>query len=369
MKNVNDPEMKRYFSVLTAILLDRELPALSKEETESMIGLSQAFCTTTVLAASESFLSLCEPNAAALLSLRLFKTVQKQIRQEFEYENLCEKLRKADVRFLPLKGIVSRHLYPQKEMRPSSDVDLFYDRDRRKEIRTIMAECGFELDHSDPNHDVFVKNEIKIEMHHNLTCEAREWEHYYDHIWQRLRRENGSEYRFSPEDFYIFHLMHTRKHFITGVLDFRFLLDMILMRKKWQLDPAYLIAELEKLHLRVFEERMRFLAEVIAGEREADAKDQSLFDFAFVHKKDQSLAFSAYQNKERGGTLRYAFSKLFPSYHYMSEKYLSLQRFPVLLPFYYIGRIFRYLFGEKKVKVNALDRNGGAVELFRELEL
>jgi hypothetical protein len=51
--------------------------------------------------------------------------------------------------------------------------------------------------------------------------------------------------------------------------------------------------------------------------------------------------------RTRGGRIGYLFARAFPPYWFMAEKYPSLRRVPILLPFYWIYRIVRAIFAGK----------------------
>ena len=354
-------EMKSYqnlFRLLSLILQSRPLPPLSTEERIEALTLAEKNGVLSILAASEEFLSSCPEILKNALTAKLFAFVQKQTAQEYESKRVAEALKDHSIRYMLLKGSVIRRLYPKPEMRVSGDVDLLYDKNFRSEMREIMKACGFERTNADPNHDVFKKGVVKMEMHHNLT-QTEPGASYYSDLWDRLEKKEGTEYAFSKEDFLVFHFYHARKHFITGEMDLRMLTDLFLMEKNWRFDRAALAEKLALLNLSGFAARMESLVDCLSGGEGAE-EDEIFFRYAFLSRRDLSSSYFAYQNK-KGGKIGYAASRAFPPYSYMKEKYPAVAKCPPLLPFAWLYRLLRYLFrGRKSVNTDSPDKEAVA---------
>lgn len=290
-----------------------------------------------------------DPTLRNALDVTLFSAVRQQIEQDREAERVFAALRAADVRFLPMKGVIMRKLYPAPEMRISCDVDVFFDRDRREKVGEILASLGYEMKHADPNHDEYSKPPlVSVEMHRNLLIDIPTVDRYYRDIWERLIPVGGSEYRMSDEDFYIYQTVHTMKHFCSGGTGIRSVMDTFVYKHaKPELDRAYLEAELEKLGLLSFHLMLEELSEVWFGGKEMTDGLHDISDYMLGSGTYGITANSAANRIPRGrfGKLRYALSRAFPSYRFMREKYPSLRRCPPLLPFYWAWRLVRTLFG------------------------
>lgn len=289
------------------------------------------------------------------LERELFATAHQQLLQEQAAERLFVRLRKENIPFLPMKGIVMRPLYPTPELRVSCDVDVLYDKRYRRQVDELMRSLGYALEASDPNHDEYHAPPcISIEMHRNLLSDIKTVDRYYADIWERLIFVGASEYRMSDEDFYIYQTVHTMKHFIGGGTGLRSILDtFIYLRQKPMLDRAYLAQELDKLRLRPFHEMLERLALSWFGGEEIPPELIPVSDY-ILGSGTYGLATQKAANRAsrtHGGKIGYLFTRAFPSYHFMAEKYPSLRRIPILLPFFWIGRLLRALFcGGKEAK-------------------
>ncbi len=290
------------------------------------------------------------PECFAVLERQLFLTAHQQAMQEVEAKRIYAMLTREKIRFLPMKGNGIRSLYPAPEMRISCDVDVYYDKRERARMDGLFAELGYEKQESDPNHTAYKKGFVSIEMHHNLLTDFDKIDRYYRNVWERLIPDGDFAFRMRDEDFYIYHLVHTMKHFASGGTGIRSVLDtFVYLRKKTDMDMAYLRAELEKIDLWDFHLTLSELAEVWFGGKPMPDDLLPVADYVLDSGTyGRTLHTVTNLSARSGGRLGFYIYRAFPPYHYMAEKYPSLRRFPLALPFYWILRIFRAAFGKEK---------------------
>ena len=282
------------------------------------------------------------------LERELFATAHQQLLQEEAAAELFARLRERGIRFLPMKGIVMRPLYPAPELRVSCDVDVLYDKRHRRALDALMREMGYTCEAADPNHDEYHRPPcVTVEMHRNLLTDFKTVDAYYGDIWERLVPKGEGEFCMSDEDFYIYQTVHTMKHFITGGTGIRSILDtFVYLRAKPALDRAYLARELDKLGLRAFHENLERLAHAWFGGGEMTEDLVPISEY-ILGSGTYGLATQKAANataRTKGGRVGYLFARLFPPYRFMAEKYPSLRRVPILLPFYWLYRLVRTLF-------------------------
>lgn len=288
------------------------------------------------------------PEWRAAVERSLFTTVRQQAEQDRERAAVTAELRRAGIRFLPMKGVFMRALYPAPEMRSSCDIDIFYDSTHRARVEEILTARGYTCALRDPNHDEYEKPPyVAVEMHHNLLTDFPTVDAYYRDVWERLIPVGEGEYRMSDEDFYIYQTVHTMKHFSKAGTGIRSVLDVfVYLRAKPDLDRSYIERELDTLGLLPFAKTLEKLANVwFAGEEmPADLSEVAAYILGSgVYGVGINLAANRTPTG-RGGKLRYALTRAFPPYRLMKEKYPSLRRAPVLLPFYWGMRLVRTLF-------------------------
>lgn len=355
-------------------LLALVAPLCGGQKTEVKVA-PESYPTLCRLAKHHSVANLlylaCQDDPALPPALRtaleglLFSSVQQQLQQEYEAGRVFAALEEAGIRFLPMKGVVLRPLYPKPEMRISCDVDIFYDKEARPRVRELMATLGFTPNGTDANHDDFKKGNVSVEMHHNLMSHFPTVDAYYRDVWERLIPVNACRYRMRDEDFYIHMTVHTMKHFAVGGTGIRSVLDVfVFLHAKPELDMAYIEAELEKLGLLTFHRSMVALANAYCGTAPLPPELREVSDYILGSGTygvfSQSVANTAAAG--RGGKLGFYFRRAFPAYRLMVEKYPSLRRFPPALPAYWVYRLGAAAFGKghqlhREVQtLNAVDR-------------
>ena len=299
------------------------------------------------------------------LEARLFSSVQQQLSQEYEAKRVFAALEEAGIRYLPMKGIVLRPLYPAPEMRISCDVDVYYDKTARARVGELMLSLGYTQKSAGGNHEDYIKGSVSIEMHHNLLTDFPTVDAYYADVWSQLQPVNEYRYCMRDEDFYIYQLLHTMKHFSSGGTGIRSVLDVfVYLHEKTALDLAYIERELTALGLLTFHQTFVALSEAYFGGAVLPPDLQEVSDYVLGSGTygvfSQSITNRA--DAGRGGKLGFYFRRAFPGYHFMAEKYPSLRRFPPALPLYWLRRLWRAAFGKNKQMrrevqaVNAVDK-------------
>ena len=161
-------------------------------------------------------------------------------------------LTEAGIPLLPVKGCWLKELYPSLELRQMSDLDMLIPPDREGEAKNLMLSLGYKTEafEDTSNHVSFFKPPYtEVELHNSLLPEDNG---YYDGVWQRAQRVEGFPclYRFSPEDEYIYYLLHLNKHLEDAGTGIRSVLDSVVYRREWpDMDREYLRRELEPLGL------------------------------------------------------------------------------------------------------------------------
>ena len=70
--------------------------------------------------------------------------VHADIQQEFAWEEIKERFSEQRIKFLPLKGILLKSLYPEPAFRSMGDLDILYEEKNFEKIKTLMRESGYE---------------------------------------------------------------------------------------------------------------------------------------------------------------------------------------------------------------------------------
>jgi len=265
-----------------------------------------------------------------------------------ELQYISEAFSDNKIKFLPLKGAVIKNFYPDPSMRTMSDLDFLLDESDREKAKEIMCESGYKITLDNVTHeDVFVKPPLlNIELHYSpVPIDHSEYDYYKNKISQLLNPENPWFY----EDQYIFLIVHTAKHFRAGGIGVRAIADIFFFNKQKFSDKNYIENELKKLSLSDFEKQMKKLGDMwfADGEENEDLKligNYVLGSGAFGLNKQLTLSNEKVKN---GSKKSFIFSRIFPSKNKMVSAYPLLKKFPLLLPVFWVARIFNAVFFKK----------------------
>ena len=277
----------------------------------------------------------------AIRKLSLFDLERTAITQEFEKEGIW---------YLPLKGILLKDDYPNPFMREMTDNDILVDSTRMDDIRVIMEGLGYSCEFFEMwHHDVYAKPPtLEFEMHHSLFGREKMplFADYFADISHKLQR-NGCECRLSDEDFYLYVLCHTYKHYIHGGTGLRSLLDVyVFLRAHPGLNREYLDAELEKLQITDFEEKLRLLSKKVFTGAQLHHRDQKELEYLILsgysgteenqeyHKMEQNLGGDDSKASKR----RFIKSRVLISGKELEKHYPFVARHKALYPFLLVYR-------------------------------
>lgn len=260
------------------------------------------------------------------------------------WEEIRLKLEAAGIWYMPLKGAILKDLYPKFGMREFSDYDILFNASRESDMKKIMEELGFTtVRYGTSSHDIYHKAPVlNFEMHTELMSfiindQVRE---YYSHIEDRLIRDASYERRFTPEDCYIYLIVHQHKHYSRGGTGLRSLMDTYIYLNHEKLDMCYVAAVTDKLGIRDYEEINRTLSQHLFDGEELTPSEQEMLDYLLSSGAYGTIKHSI-QNKmqkRKWSKLQYALNRFLvpvrknnPDYLAYSKKYPTWYRYKILL--------------------------------------
>ena len=171
---------------------------------------------------------------------------------------------------------------------------------------------------------------------------------YFGDGWGRAVRQEGCRYGFTPEDTFVYLFMHFSKHYRSGGIGCRHVLDLWVYRRAYpELDEAYVLRELGKLRLGAFYQNALRLLDAWFGEGELDDVTEFMTKRIFSggawgNAKDYYVFTELTKSKNaddvKNSRLGYALRLLFPSLTHMRKKYPILVKLPIALPLYWVVR-------------------------------
>ena len=258
--------------------------------------------------------------------------------RENEISIITKVLSENSIDYILLKGTVTKHFYPDTSMRMMSDVDILYKNAEAKYIKKLLENKGYTQTKSTPKDDMYLSSNqlVKVEMQQSLLDDGfTEWLKYLDTIWDRCEKKSENEYIMTPEDFYIYHIVHMAKHFINGGIGLRHVLDTWVIKNHYsEIDQEYVKGILRELELITFEKQIDNLCrywfeEVIPTDKESiNLLSEYIFaNGAFGNIEQQSV------NEASSGNKR----KVFPGKETMANYYGDvINRHPSTIPLYWM---------------------------------
>lgn len=298
-----------------------------------------------------------------------WKAIRKIALLDADRKNVFARFEEEGIWYMPLKGVVLKELYPKFGMRQMSDNDIYFDKTRTDDVRQIMVDLGFTVEHFGKfNHDVYYKKPVSnFEMHRELFPSIAEEKiyNYYTRIDDHMLKDEHSKYgrRLSNEDFYLFIISHEYKHFSGGGTGLRSLLDTYVFLNKYSdlLDMDYISAECEKLGIQEFEKNNRILAQKLFSGEELDDKEKEMFGYFISSGVYGNIDFYVENkvNKLGGGKqgkLRFIMSGLFMPMETVKCVYPFFYRHKILLPALFFYRLGKALTVSRGMTINKLKK-------------
>lgn len=313
------------------------------------------------------------------------RLIYKSVLMDVEREAIQEFFEKNNIWYMLLKGMVIRKYYPAPELREMADNDILFDNKYSKEVYEFMTARGYKSDdYNKGYHDEYLKPPAyNFEMHRQLVSskERPKWYEYYKDVKSILIKDTNenretaansesnntsNQFYFSDNDFYVYFIVHTYKHFLNSGMGLRTVLDVYLYVSNLQekLDFDYIEEQLKKLDAYDFEQTFRSIAFKMFDENLEDRKWWDLFDVKEQEMLSYVLDAGTYGNlensvahkmgytkgekKKTSDKARYIFRRLFPSMDTIEEFFPFFYKHKWAIPFLYIYRIGKISFTRRK---------------------
>jgi len=297
------------------------------------------------------------------------KALRKNLLLDNERQKLFSYMDKEGIWYMPLKGVVLKEMYPKQEMRQMADNDILFDAKYEEMVKDYFINNGYEVIlYKEGNHDVYEKKPVyNFEMHTALfdSVGHEEWANYYENVEQRLRKDITScRVAFTEEDFYIYFLTHTYKHFSGSGAGLRALADGYIYLKQSRLNWNYVEEELDKLGIITFEKVFRgLLMKLFEGQESTEKLVNEELDMlcecldsgtygtqvSRIEKQLQKIQGDR-GDIQKHTKIKYLISRLVLPMSYYRNNHPLIYKTKVLLPFFILFRIVRgVLFASKRI--------------------
>lgn len=277
-------------------------------------------------------------------------TVSVDEQQLYELSKVKKAFDESGIKYMLMKGVLLKPLYPKSYMRTMSDLDILIDENQYSVIESIMESLcyhrGIESDHELP----WKKNNVYIELHKRLiSTHNKDFYSYFGEGWDFASPlvEQPNRYEMSKEDVFIYLFTHLVKHYRSGGIGIKHMTDLwVYLRAYPNINMNYIKASLSSMMLLDFYNNVISTLEVWFN----DAPQTEITDL-ITHVIFKSGAFGFYEDhlaalvirdfkteKRKHSRFREIRELVFPPYKKMRSKYKVLKKAPLLLPCLWIYR-------------------------------
>lgn len=283
-----------------------------------------------------------------------------------KFGKTLEQLNKAGIQVMALKGLMLRDLYPTKDLRGMTDVDILIHSEDLDKAERLLLELGYAEDHRDLKHILFLKKDnIPIEVHWLLVDlfyfkKASEFEKA---VWENTKPYEflGNKMVVASLENNILHLcLHMAVHFAYSGFGLRQLCDLVILVEKNEgnIDWKAFLEKVDKTNLNnfviaIFDVCRRLLDFNVpnilknhdsSNDIYIDMIIQSIFfggvyegnlgKTRFAHVDGELLEF--YENNNVNNNLtekvKYFLKFFFPLPSKLSKRYTYAKKIPIFLP-------------------------------------
>ena len=282
-----------------------------------------------------------------------------------EYQIKCSKELIAEfelkgIDHMPLKGTILRDMFPKPEMRTMTDADILIRDEQYEEIKPILVDQGYEFVKESGNEYAWRKQDFYLELHKYLL--KPDHSDYFELVgdgWKFAVKDTDTEfgYHMSDEDFFVFQIVHFAKHYRSGGIGLKHMVDMwVYLNHKPNLDLDYVRTELAKVKLDVFTDNVLKTTHAWFDGGEWDETVELMTNVIFKSgsfgTNEQANMSAAVKNKNQkieNSRAKRFFRSVFLPYANMCLLFPVLKKAPILLPFLWVWRIIYTAFNKKGV--------------------
>lgn len=290
------------------------------------------------------------------------KYIVNDMTLEKMYADITSAFEESEINYMPLKGIITRRLYPKPEMRVMSDIDILVKEEQQKKACVVMKAHGYNFEIESAHEFVFSKNKTKAEIHKSLVPDYNvDFYDYFKTGWEKAIPDGNNKYKMSEDDEFIYMFTHLAKHYRDSGINVIHLIDIWMYMQSCKLNMDYIKTELEGLGLYTFFENVYATLNNWFGDGEATEMTEfitdKMFSFGCWGTPLNSSLSKTIKETNNGAKKNVKSIKiknfLFPPYNVMRASYPMVNGRKYLLPVAWLVRFTKLPF--KRNSVNKLN--------------
>ena len=270
-------------------------------------------------------------------------------KQMYEINRIYEEFEKTGINYMPVKGCNMKSLYPQPEMRVMGDADILIKRSQYNLIQQIMEKLGFEFELEGDHDYTWISPNLHLELHYLLMYSYNEeYERYFGNGWKLAKYNEGHKFGMSPEDEFIYMFIHFTKHYRSGGIGCRHVVDLwVYLRSYPNLNFKYIEEVMERLSVSKFFKNMINMIDMWFNDMDGDDVTELMTQYIFdsgswgtLESASMARGVRAIQTEgnEFKGRIKVVREAIFPSLNIIRHRYNILRKYPCLLPAVWVWR-------------------------------
>ena len=326
----------------------------------------------------------CKDNSILFHKLQqlYYKHLVNITNQDIEYNKIVSLFDNNNIDYVPLKGISVKKLYPYEDMRLMGDIDILIRNNQRTNVRKLLTQNSYILDKSSikgGHHEIFDINQYgHFEIHYKLFDDKTQTNNFFDkNVWNET-----NSHKMSSEFNLCYQLAHYYKHFYHGGASLKSLIDITLLLEKESIiydklkmflletNYYYFYCNVVSIINHIFNKNYCLFENTLNEDEIKEIIDYIFVcgDFGFGQENDShknELVNDLGNKKVNFFTkLGYIIKKVCIPYSVFKDMSKLIKYVPILLPFGWIVRFFRYLFkhDKKEIKQRLVDINNVSKE-------
>lgn len=318
---------------------------------------------------------------------RFFERYQESLMYSSSYENseleILTLLNKHKIAATVLESSATRRLYRIPESASNSPLRLLLNEKDYSLAKGFLVDLGYLTDHFYPKFGEHMRggNGFMVEIYYKLPFVTRNYQKCMTSLMERayIDRTFNSMHTFSLESSFVFRMAEICYNYCENSLTIRKLLDVFLFyhQFKGKMNQTFIWSRFKEFKIDVLAQCMIHVSAIWFGNRADDILDLVIEDADIYdnlesrilssgvigsemigqanalsndirkeldkEKREEEKVLRKKQRSEYWRHVKQQILWIFPEYKYMSSLYPTLQKVPVLLPFYWIFRCLRMI--------------------------
>ncbi len=277
-----------------------------------------------------------------------YRDTKNAYTQDAAVKILCEN----KIPHIVLKGAVIKDYYPERWMRTSCDIDILVKKPDFGGAVRLLENSGFKPDGNLNFHDIsLIYDDTNLELHFSICENIRNIDTVLKKVWEYSEKKSEYEYAQKHDYFVFHHIAHMSYHFLAGGCGIRPFIDLWILKRADFFDESAVRKLCEEARIGAFFDAVLKMTDVwFSGGEDSDVTRRMekyiITGGAYGYFPNNAAADTI----RNGGKIRHLFALALPPYANMRVLYPTLNRAPVLLPFFYVYRFFQKTLGRNSEK-------------------